>query len=98
MSPATVLGIAAALLAALLGAGWQVLTRFGVTASLGPIEVAVLRYFIPAAVLLPVLRQVGLRPADLSWGCLAVLVAGGGLPFGLLVLGGAQHAPAAHIG
>lgn len=92
------LGVAAALLAALLGSAWQLLTRHGVTTSLGPIEIALVRYGVPALVLLPVLRHVGLRPASLSWGKLAVLVAGGGLPFGLLVVGGAQFAPAAHIG
>jgi drug/metabolite transporter (DMT)-like permease len=98
MSPGLSLGIAAALLAAFLGAGWQVLTRHGVTASLGPIEIAVLRYGIPALALLPVLWRIGLRPAGVSWRRLAVIVAGGGLPFGLLVLAGAQFAPAAHIG
>lgn len=98
MSQGIALGVAAALLASLLGAGWQILTRHGVTNSLGPMEIALLRYGIPAIVLLPVLRQVGLRPAGLSRGRLAVLVAGGGLPFGLLVFAGAQAAPAAHMG
>lgn len=91
-------GVAAALAAALLGSAWQLLTRHGVTTTLGPIEIALLRYGIPALVLLPVLRRVGLRPAGLSRWRLLALVAGGGLPFGLLVLAGAQLAPAAHIG
>lgn len=90
--------MAAALMAAVLGAAWQLLTRHGVTTSLGPIEIALLRYGIPALVLLPVLLRVGLRPTALSWRAHAMLVAGGGLPFGLLVLAGAQFAPAAHIG
>lgn len=92
------IGIAAALLAALLGSAWQLLTRHGVTTSLGPVEIALLRYGTPAVVLVPVLWRIGLRPPSLSWGRLAMLVAGGGLPFGLLVVGGAQFAPAAHIG
>lgn len=91
-------GVCAALLAAVLGSGWQLLTRHGVTTTLGPLDIALLRYGIPALVLLPVLRRVRLRPASVSWRRLAVLVAGGGLPFGLLVLAGAQLAPAAHIG
>lgn len=91
-------GVAAALMAAFLGSAWQLLTRHGVTTTLGPVEIALLRYGIPAVVLLPVLRRVGLRPAGLSGRRLVALVAGGGLPFGLLVLGGAQLAPAAHIG
>lgn len=91
-------GVAAALTAAVLASGWQLLTRYGVTTTLAPIEIALLRYGIPALVLMPVLLRVGLRPAHLSRCNLAVLVAGGGLPFGLLVVTGAQFAPAAHIG
>lgn len=98
MHNATLIGIAAALAAALLGSAWQLLTRHGVTTSLGPIDIALLRYGIPALVLLPVLRRVGLRPRSVSWPRLAWLVAGGGLPFGLLVFAGAQLAPAAHMG
>lgn len=91
-------GVASALLAAFLGSGWQLLTRHGLTTTLGPMEIALLRYGIPALVLAPVLWRTGLRPARLSWARLGVLVGGGGLPFGLLVLAGAQLAPAAHIG
>jgi drug/metabolite transporter (DMT)-like permease len=98
MHSSTLIGIAAALAAALLGSAWQLLTRHGVTTTLGPIDIALLRYGIPALVLLPVLRRVGLRPRSVSWLRLACLVAGGGLPFGLLVLAGAQFAPAAHMG
>lgn len=98
MRNATLIGIAAALAAAVLGSAWQLLTRHGVTTSLGPVDIALLRYGVPACMLLPVLRRVGLRPAGLSWPRLACLIAGGGLPFGLLVFAGAQRAPAAHMG
>lgn len=91
-------GIAAALTAAVIGAGWQLTTRYGVTTTLGPLELALLRYSVPAIILLPLWLRIGLRPRNLTWWRLAVLVCGGGLPFGLLVLAGAQFAPAAHIG
>lgn len=97
MSSNMVLGCAAALTAALLGAGWQLATRHGVTTTLGPLDVALLRYGIPAAVLLPLWWRIGLRPAALSWPQFALLLSGG-LPFGLLVLYGAQRAPVAHMG
>lgn len=97
MNSNLVLGCAAAFTAALLGAGWQLATRHGVTTTLGPFDVAVLRYAIPALVLLPLWRRVGWKPAGLSWGQLALLVTGG-LPFGLFVLSGAQFAPVAHMG
>jgi drug/metabolite transporter (DMT)-like permease len=91
------LGIAAALTSAVIGAGWQLASRHGVTTTLGPIEIAVLRYGLPMLVLLPLWARVGWRPKSMSWGHLAVFCAGG-LPFGLLVVSGAQFAPAAHIG
>lgn len=46
-------GVLAALAAALIGSGWQIVSRHGVTTSLGPVELAVLRYGVPALVLLP---------------------------------------------
>lgn len=92
------IGLLAALAAALIGSGWQIASRQGVTTTLGPLEIAVLRYGVPALVLLPVLIQTGLLPQGLPRYRLALLVLGGGLPFGLLVLAGAQWAPAAHMG
>lgn len=92
-----VIGCAAALLAAVLGAGWQLATRHGVTTTLGPYDMALLRYGIPALVLLPLWWRLGLRPARLTWAQLGWLVLGG-LPFGLCVLAGAQRAPVAHMG
>lgn len=92
------IGVLAALAAALVGSGWQIVTRHGVTTSLGPVELAVLRYGVPALVLAPLwCRRTG-WPAAMSLGRLALLVLGGGLPFGLLVLAGARWAPAAHMG
>lgn len=97
MSPHLLIGCAAALAASVLGAGWQLATRHGVTTSLGPLDIALLRYGIPALVLLPLWQRVRWRPARLSWPQFAMLFTGG-LPFGLLVLAGAQHAPVAHMG
>lgn len=92
------IGLLAALAAALIGSGWQIASRHGVTTTLGPLEIAVLRYGVPALVLLPLLLRTGLLPACLPRRRLVLLVLGGGLPFGLLVLAGAQWAPAAHMG
>ncbi len=97
MASPLVLGGFAALTAALLGAGWQLATRHGVTTSFGPLDMALVRYGIPALVLLPLWRRLGWRPAGVRWRDLALLLAGG-LPFALLVLAGAQLAPVAHMG
>jgi drug/metabolite transporter (DMT)-like permease len=91
-------GWLAALAAALIGSGWQIASRHGVTTTLGPLELAVLRYVIPALVLLPWLPRSGLLAKPPSFRHVVLLVLGGGLPFGLVVLAGAQWAPAAHIG
>lgn len=98
MNRNTAIGLMAALAAALLGSGWQIVSRHGVTTALGPLELAVLRYGVPALLLLPLLVKTGLLPVDLPRLRLGLLVLGGGLPFGLLVLAGAQWAPAAHMG
>jgi drug/metabolite transporter (DMT)-like permease len=98
MNRNTLIGLLAALAAALLGSGWQILSRHGVTTTLGPLDLAILRYGVPALVLLPLLWRIGLRPAGLPTSRLVWMVLGGGLPFGLLVMAGAQWAPAAHIG
>lgn len=98
MNRNTLIGLGAALAAALVGSAWQLASRHGVTTSLGPLELAVLRYGIPAIVLLPLLFRQGFLPRGLPWPTLLLLVVSGGLPFGWVVVQGAQWAPAAHIG
>ena len=98
MSRSLLLGLLAGGASALIGAGWQIMTRQSSAHAIAPIDLAVLRYFIPALVLAPVAWRLGLRPAGVPWPVLLVLVAGGGLPFGLLAMTGARFAPAAHMG
>lgn len=92
------IGLFAALAAALVGSAWQLISRHGVTTTLGPLDIALLRYGIPALLLCPFLfgKERGSPKAPRI--ALALLVIGGGLPFGLLVLVGAQWAPASHMG
>ncbi len=92
------IGWLAALCAALIGSGWQIASRHGVTTTLGPMELAVMRYAVPALLLLPLWWRPGAWPAGLSRRRCALLTVCGGLPFGLVVLAGAQWAPAAHMG
>jgi drug/metabolite transporter (DMT)-like permease len=91
-------GLAAALTALLIGAGWQIATRWGVTTSLQPVDLALLRYGVPGLVLLPVALRFGLIPAGVKPILLATILIGGGLPFGLLCIGGSAFAPVAHMG
>jgi drug/metabolite transporter (DMT)-like permease len=92
------LGVLAALAAALIGSGWQIVSRHGVTTSLGPVELAVLRYAVPALLLAPLWCRRSCWPPSVSVARLVLLVLCGGLPFGLVVLAGVQWAPAAHMG
>jgi len=95
---ALALGVLAALAAALIGSGWQIVSRHGVTTSLGPVELAVLRYAVPALLLAPLWCRRNGWPPSVSMARLVLLVLCGGLPFGLVVLAGVQWAPAAHLG
>jgi drug/metabolite transporter (DMT)-like permease len=98
MTRNTFIGLLTALAAALIGSSWQLVSRHGVTTTLGPLELATLRYGVPTVVLLPLLFKTGLLPRATPKLILLLLVLGGGLPFGLVVLAGVQWAPAAHLG
>jgi drug/metabolite transporter (DMT)-like permease len=92
------IGLLAALAAALVGSAWQLISRHGVTTTLGPLDIALLRYGIPALLLCPLWLGKGRGSPKTPRMALVLLVIGGGLPFGLLVLAGAQWAPASHMG
>ena len=92
------IGLFAALAAALVGSAWQLISRHGVTTTLGPLDIALLRYGIPALLLCPLWLGKGRGSTRAPRMALVLLVIGGGLPFGLLVLAGAQWAPASHMG
>lgn len=99
MDRAKLLGITMGVIAALIGGGWQVATRAATTATrMAPMDVALLRYGIPALVLAPVLWRVGLIPTGVRRRDLALMWIGAGVPFGLLAILGTRYAPAAHMG
>lgn len=94
-----VIGLAAAFVSAAIAAGWQVATRAGLTTGgLTAIDLALFRYGIPALVLLPLLLRHGLWPSSAPRWLAVPLLLGGGLPFGLIAMTGAQLAPVAHMG
>ncbi len=91
-------GILAWVATVAIGVSWQLATRFGVTTTLAPIDLALMRYGIPAIALLPILMRQGFLPRSGLRGTLMLILIGGGLPFGLLGMAGAQFAPASHMG
>lgn len=92
------IGWAAAAAMVAIGAGWQLATRAGARSALAPIDLALLRYLVPALLLAPVWWRHGLWPAHVARSRLLCVGAGAGLPFGLLAMAGASLAPAAHMG
>lgn len=92
------IGSIAALAAACVGAGWQVATRAGVSTELGPLDLALLRYGVPALLLAPLLWRDGFWPSAAPKSLAVPLFVGGGLPFGLVAMAGAAFAPVAHMG
>ena len=93
-----IVGVVAWVATVAIGTSWQLTTRFGVTTTLTPIDLALLRYVIPAIGLLPILLRQGLVPKNQPMWVLVLIIVGGGLPFGLLGMAGAQFAPASHMG
>ena len=92
-------GVLAGIGSALIGGGWQIATRHSTTAAgVAPTDLALLRYAIPALVLLPILWRALPRLRATDPLCLLFMALGGGLPFGLFAIGGTRFAPAAHMG
>jgi drug/metabolite transporter (DMT)-like permease len=90
-------GAACGLAAASIWASWSALTRFAVTTSFDPWDVALLRYGAAGVLLLPVVVRRGLALDRLGWPGLAVLVAGAGAPYALVAGGALRLAPAAEL-
>jgi len=90
-------GAACGLAAASIWASWSALTRFAVTTSFDPWDVALLRYGAAGVLLLPVVVRRGLALDRLGWLGLAVLIAGAGAPYALVAAGALRLAPAAEL-
>ena len=91
-------GLLFGLAAAVIGGGWQVATRLSTTTTLPPSELVLLRYGVPAILLLPITLRHGLWPRGMPRWLLLMLVAGAGLPFGLVAMMGTVWSPSAHMG
>ncbi|MGL4323752.1 MAG: DMT family transporter [Beijerinckiaceae bacterium] len=91
-------GTLAALGTCIIAAGWQIVTRNGVTKGLHPLDLVVLRYAVPALILLPWIISGKLPLKASGWRQTAALVMGGGAPFGFIVMSGSVFAPVAHMG
>ncbi len=93
------LGIAVGLLAASIGALYTVFARWGLARGLHAPDLTVLRYGVAGFVMLPVLGEAWWRDSSQFtsrwrlWLAVSLLA---GVPFGLLMFGALQFAPASH--
>jgi len=84
-----------ALLAVVIWAAWLPATRAAIGDGLGPVDIALLRYAVPAAMLAPVCRRIGLLPKGVPRPLLLAMFCWGA-PFVLLLAAGLQRASVAH--
>lgn len=92
-------GILGGIAAATLYAGWAVVSRMGTLQNVDAFDLAALRFFVAAIVLLPIflgLKFDATGIAGVTWPRVAALTAVAGLPYGLAVYSGYQFAPAGH--
>jgi drug/metabolite transporter (DMT)-like permease len=90
-------GAACGLAAAAIWASWSAMTRFAVTTSFDPWDVALLRFGAAGSLLSPVLVRRGLALDRLGWLGLVALVAGAGAPYALVAAAALRLAPAAEL-
>ena len=92
------IGIAAAMLTVTIWAGWFVATRHSVLFSLGPNDVGILRFGVPAIVLAPAWMRVGFFPSTVPARFLILIVLGSGASYFLVVANATRFANAADVG
>ena len=78
--------------------GWILLTRFGVTTSLSPFDIAALRFGCAGLLLLPIAIREGFAVRQVGLPLLVAICTGAGVPYVLIASAGLQLAPAAHAG
>jgi len=90
------LGYASILTAVVIWAGWMVATRFAVNESIAPLDLAMLRYGVPAICLAPWWWQCGILPRQTPLWALAMMM-GWGAPFVIFMAMAMETASVAHV-
>ncbi len=94
----TTVGVLAGLLVVAIWSGWIVSTRLAVRSTLGPSDVAFIRYGVASLLLLPVLWQHGFALRRIGAGRTILMVGGAGAPFLLISAQAMRWAPVSHVG
>ena len=93
-----VTGVIAAVVTVLIWSLWIVTTRQAATVHLPAAWLGILRFAVPALALAPFWWRIGLLPRGVPLRTLAMMVAGAGAPFFVLVATGMHYASAAESG
>jgi len=88
-------GIGLALIAVVIWAAWLPATRVAIDDGLGPLDISLLRYAVPAVMLAPVWWRLGLLPKGVPIPLLLAMFCWGA-PFVLLISAGMARASIAH--
>jgi len=96
--PSYVIGAFWGVFAISIWVGWILLTRYGVTTSLSPYDIAALRFTCAGILLLPIVIRKGFAIDQVGWPLWLIICIGAGAPYVLIASGGLQFAPAAHAG
>ena len=94
-----VYGIVGGVVVSSLYAGWAVVSRLGALHAVDTFDLAALRFFVSALILLPVFlsSKIGRGGiAGVTWNRVGAIIALAGLPYGIAVYAGYQLAPAGH--
>ncbi len=89
-------GYLSILTAVIIWAGWMVATRFAVNEAVAPLDLALLRYGVPAVCLAPWWLQCGLLPKQTPLWAL-IMMMGWGAPFVIFMAMAMETAPVAHV-
>ncbi|MGB0506532.1 MAG: DMT family transporter [Pikeienuella sp.] len=92
------LGYAGIIFAVVIWAGWIVATRHAMLGSYEPMDLALIRYGLPAVLLAPVWLKRGIFPKGENPWLLAIMTIGWGGPFVVLISTGLQTVPASVFG
>ena len=87
-------GYAGVIFAVLIWSGWIIATRDSVARNLLPIDIAILRYGVPALFLAPIWLKKGIFPKGERPVLLAIMTLGWGGPFVYFISNGLLHVPA----
>jgi drug/metabolite transporter (DMT)-like permease len=91
-------GAAWGLFAISIWVGWILLTRYGVTTSLAPIDIVALRFTCAGLLLAPIVLRKGLGIKQIGWKLWLIIITGAGVPYVMIASSGLLYAPAAHAG